>query len=86
MHFDHKKFHSALSSRHIKIKPKAANIAGLQLADVLAYPVKQAILVGKGSVPYPGDVFGKRMYEAARSKFNCHEWTGQIEGYDFKCL
>ncbi|HJP90661.1 MAG TPA: DUF3800 domain-containing protein [Pyrinomonadaceae bacterium] len=86
MHFDHEKFHSALSSKDIKIKPKAANIAGLQLADVLAYPVRQAILVGKGSIPDPGNVFGKRMYEAARPKFNCQEWTGQVEGYGFKCL
>lgn len=31
-------FHSVLTSKEIKIKPKIANIAGLQLSDLLAYP------------------------------------------------
>ncbi len=32
-------------------------------ADVLAYPVKQALLAQKGLIPDPGDVFGKKVYE-----------------------
>lgn len=76
----------ALTSKDIKVQLKKADIAGLQLADVLAYPVKQAILVQKGLIPDPGDVFGKKVYEVARKKFNCQEWTGQVEGYGFKCL
>jgi hypothetical protein len=63
-----------------------ANIAGLQLADVLAYPVRQAVLLEKRLISDPGDVFGKKVYEAARPKFNCQEWTGQVEGYGYKCL
>lgn len=86
LHFDRGKFQSALTSKDIKVQLKKADIAGLQLADVLAYPVKQAILVKKGLIPDPGDVFGKRLYEGARKKFNCQEWTGQVEGYGFKCL
>lgn len=86
LHFGHEKFQSALSSKDIKVRPKKADIAGLQLADVLAYPVRQAILVQKLLVPDPGDVFGKKIYEAARPKFNCQEWTGQVEGYGFKSL
>jgi hypothetical protein len=31
----------------VKLKAKKANIAGLQLADLLAYPSKQGILVGE---------------------------------------
>ena len=86
LHFSHEKFQIALTSKDIKIRPKSANIAGLQLADVLAYPVRQAILADKGLIPDPGDVFGKRVYEAARPKYNCREGTGQVEGYGFKCL
>lgn len=86
LHFSHEKFQAALSSKDIKVRPKSANIAGLQLADVLAYPVRQAILVKKRLIPDPGDVFGKKVYEAARPKFNCQEWTGQVEGYGYKCL
>jgi hypothetical protein len=40
----------------------------------------------KGSIPDPRDVFGKKVYEAARPNFNCQEWTGQVEGYGYKCL
>lgn len=36
-HFGHEKFQFALSSKDIKVQPKKANIAGLQLADVLTY-------------------------------------------------
>ena len=86
LHFSHEKFQSALTSKDIKIQPKKANIAGLQLADVLAYPVKQAVLLEKGLIADPGDVFGKKVYVAARTKFNCHESTGEVEGYGFKCL
>lgn len=86
LHFDRKKFQLALTSKDIKVQLKKADIAGLQLADVLAYPVKQAILVQKGLIPDPGNVFGKKVYEVAQKKFNFREGTGQIEGYGFKCL
>lgn len=33
-----KRFQSVLTSKEIKIKPKEANIYGLQLADIVAYP------------------------------------------------
>jgi len=71
----------SLTSKDIKIQPKAANIAGLQLADILAHPVKQACLLEKGLIPDPGDGFGKRMYDAARGKFNINEGTRVVQGY-----
>jgi len=40
-------FQRSLTSKELKLKPKAANIAGLQLADLLGHPVRQAILVEK---------------------------------------
>jgi uncharacterized protein DUF3800 len=86
LHFDHEKFRSALTSKDIKIQPKKANIAGLQLADVLAYPVRQAILIERRLIPDPGDVFGKKVFATAQPKFNCQEFTGQVEGYGYKCL
>ena len=70
----------ALTSRDIKIQPKAANIAGLQLADVLAHPVKQAILAEEAGGSAPAG-FGKTLYEAASRKFNWNERTGQVKGY-----
>jgi len=76
----------ALTSKKIKIRRKSANIAGLQMADILAHPVKQACLMERGCVPDSGDVFGKRLYQAAQSKFNANKWKGKINGYGKVCL
>src|SRR5260370_18044347 len=50
-------YQRALTSKDIKLERKRANIAGLQTADVLAYPVKQAFLLVEGLIDYNGSVF-----------------------------
>lgn len=75
---------NALTSKEIKLQRKAANIAGLQLADILAHPVKQAMLIEKGHMDDPGDNFGKQVYEAVEVKFNKNARTKQIDGYGKK--
>ncbi len=52
-------FQRALTTRELKLKSKSANIAGLQLADLLAHPVRQAILVEKSCVPGPVGPFAQ---------------------------
>ena len=79
--FPHGHHQKALTSKDIKVQPKAANIAGLQLADVLAHPVKQACLMEEGRIPVTSDVFGKRVFEAVKGKFNFNEPGGQVSGY-----
>ena len=74
-------FQRVLTSREIKLKPKVANIAGLQAADLLAYPVKQEILLGKNLISDPGDVFGKEVCKAIVSKYNHHAYEGRVSGY-----
>lgn len=74
-------FQDVLSSKEIKLKPKKSNIAGLQLADNLAYPVKQSILLEYKKIPDPGNIFGKRICEAIKTKYNKHLYRGHIEGY-----
>ena len=37
-----------ITSKEIKLKPKQANITGLQLADLIAYPAKIDILQANG--------------------------------------
>ena len=74
-------FQSALTTGEIKLKTKTVDIAGLQLADLLAYPIKQEILIEKNAIPDPGDNFGKRICQAVRSKFNCHSYDGRVAGY-----
>ena len=74
-------FQGALTTRTLKLKPKSANIAGLQLADVLAHPVRKAILVEKR---IPNEVlspFAERLWRAVRPKLNRHEHDGREWGY-----
>jgi len=85
-YFNREKHQQVFTSRDIKIQPKRANIAGLQLSDILAHPVKQAIMISQGWIDDAGDVFGKKIYGAVEPKFNRNEWRGQVEGYGFKCL
>jgi len=74
-------FQRTLTSKEIKLKPKTANIAGLQLADLLAYPIKQDILVEEGKIFDPGDVFGKRICQVIDQKYNSHIYTARVKGY-----
>jgi hypothetical protein len=79
--FDRLHHQRALTSKEIKIRRKSENIAGLQLADLLAYPVKQACLLEGKQIPDPGEVFGKKICLAVASKFNRQEFSGQVSGY-----
>ncbi|GIV81478.1 MAG: hypothetical protein KatS3mg051_0832 [Anaerolineae bacterium] len=76
-------FQAALSSRQLKLKDKRANIAGLQLADILAYPVKLWVLHQYGLAEPSVTTFGHQLVEIAQSKFNCHLYNGRAEGYGF---
>jgi hypothetical protein len=74
-------FQSALTSRELKLKPKSANIAGLQLADLLVHPVKQAVLREHGLVATEAAPYAHRLLETVADKFNRHLYDGKIEGY-----
>ena len=79
--FDEKHHQRALTSKDIKFGQKVENIAGLQLADVLAHPVKQAMLVERGILGCQESSFGKEVVKAATRKFNRNMATGKVEGY-----
>ncbi|MCI0513575.1 DUF3800 domain-containing protein [candidate division KSB1 bacterium] len=51
---------SYLTSSQLKIKPKSNNIAGLQIADLVAYPSYQRILFQKKRVDKMG-VFSEKV-------------------------
>ena len=74
-------FQSALTSRQLKLKPKRANIAGLQLADLLGHPVKQWVLRDAGHVIKESPPFAKRLMEVVTGKFNAHLYDKRIDGY-----
>lgn len=74
-------FQSALTSRELKLKGKAANISGLQLADLLGHPVKQWVLRQNGLLQTPCPPFAQRLMEVAEIKLNRHLYTRKVEGY-----
>jgi len=75
-------FQKVLTSKELKLKPKTANIAGIQLSDLLAYPLKQEILVENKRLPDTmTEVFGKKVCEIVRSKYNQQFYTGKVYGY-----
>jgi len=74
-------FQRALTSAELKVKPKSANIAGLQLADLLAYPLRQAILLEKGRIQGPLSPFAQQLAAVAEPKLNRHLYKGEVWGY-----
>jgi len=74
-------FQRVLTSKEIKLKPKLANIAGLQVADLLAYPCKQEILVTERRIEDPGEVFGKEICHRIAPKYNRRYLDGRVWGY-----
>lgn len=75
-------FHSVLTSKEIKLKSKQANIAGIQLADLLAYPLKQEILAENARIPHiPDELFGKSVCGIVKKKYNRQFYDGRIYGY-----
>lgn len=74
-------FQRALTSKQLKVKKKSENIAGLQLADLLGHPVRQAILQDEGLLPEGLAPFGARLMPVLERKLNRHLYDGRAEGY-----
>jgi len=74
-------FQKSLSSKEIKLKPKSANIAGAQIADLLAHPCKTEILIDCKIIKQWSEVFGKEICKVIKSKYNRHLFNGRIYGY-----
>jgi len=73
-------FRNVLTSHEIKLKPKTANIAGLQLSDLLAYPSKQEILLGEGRISNIGK-FDESVRNVIQNKYNRQVYKRNISGY-----
>jgi hypothetical protein len=74
-------FQAALTSSELKLKPKGANISGLQLADLLGHPVKQWALKRFGHVSEALAPFAQRLMDVVEEKFNRHLYDGRVDGY-----
>jgi hypothetical protein len=74
-------FQRVLTSKELKLKHKSANVAGLQVADLLAYPGKQHILGQAGRIADSGDTFGEEICRAVAAKHNRRVGDGRVAGY-----
>lgn len=74
-------FNKVLTSKDLKIKPKTANIAGLQLSDLLAYPTREEILLEQKRIADPGNVFSKEICRVIAGKYNRQIFQGRTSGY-----
>jgi hypothetical protein len=73
---------SRLTSKEIKLKKKGQNVAGLQVADVLAHPLTRDVLVAYKRIDNRGGLYADRLAALAiASKYNRQIYTGQIRGY-----
>jgi len=75
-----------LTTKDLKLKGKTCNIVGLQIADILAQPIKQRLLFENGHVAVQAKGFGLEVYKAVEAKLNCQMYTGKVQGYGWVIL
>jgi hypothetical protein len=63
-------FHRALTSKQLKVKPKANNISGLQLADLIAHPSRNEILANQNLLDRDLAPFAKQVIEILQTKYD----------------
>lgn len=80
------RFHAALTSREIKLKQKYNNIAGLQLADLIAHPSHKSILATHQNQKQPEDFGGRIIDILMTSKYLRNPRSGKTEGWGKKWL
>ncbi len=86
-HIPVERWQGRLTSKQLKVKPKGANIAGLQLADLVAHPSRREVLLDHKLLQDDRQIFGDQICEILqRSKYLRNQRTGKIEGYGKKLL
>ena len=78
-------FAQRLTSRQLKVKSKSNNIAGLQIADLLAHPSFRATLARHERQALPGNFGGQIAGILEERKYHRSD-RGQIDGWGRKWL
>jgi hypothetical protein len=78
-------FQQHLTSKELKLKNKADNIAGLQLADLIAHPSFKATLLRQKGEPLPDNFGGRVAAILEGGKYRCSP-AGKIDGWGRKWL
>jgi hypothetical protein len=76
---------SRLTSKQLKVKPKSNNIAGLQLADLIAHPSFRSSVVRRNREKLP-DNFGGRIASILEDDKYYRSPSGKIDGWGRKWL
>lgn len=84
-YLDRQEFHARLTSRQLKVKNKANNIAGLQIADVIAHPSYRATLARVNQHELAENFGGKIAEILEESKYD-RDAKGEIYGWGRKWL
>lgn len=79
------KFAAYLTSKQLKVKQKTNNIAGLQIADLIAHPSFKATQARRNNEPLPANFGGQIAAILERSKYN-RSPSGKINGWGRKWL
>ncbi len=79
------KISAFLTSKQLKVKPKSNNIAGLQLADLIAHPAFKAAQARKNKQKLPEN-FGGEIAGILEEKKYINRADGYIEGWGRKWL
>jgi hypothetical protein len=74
-----------LTSRELKVKPKSANISGLQVADLIAHPVRRWFFQNLFDKPDDKETFGDKIIQILYQK-KFFRYNGKIIGYGAKKL
>ncbi len=75
-----------LSSSKLKLKTKEARISGLELADMLATPMKYLVLQQYGLIPSLSDNFTRTVLKTVVSKIRKNPYTGVVKGFGIKLI
>lgn len=75
-----------LTSCELKAKPKEANIAGLQVADLIAHPSRREILLENHLIQDSRDIFGDQITTILLESKYLRSPRGKIQGYGKKLL
>lgn len=78
---NHDRFQASLTSKKLKVKPKVANISGLQLADLLAHPSRNEILNDNNLLLNGPAPFGQEIIKIL--KFKYYQKEGRCFGKKF---
>ena len=75
-----------LLSKDLVFEPKSSNVAGLQLADIVAHPSARQMRFNRDGIPEPEDFGAKIASLLTKAKYARNHKTHVIEGYGLKWL